>query len=176
MTGVAPKLPAKGDTLSKPQLEEALWMAVKAGKVKELQQFFVEQKDHPHLRAVLNSPYEEYDEDGGHVLCYCVKEGRDKGSTFGGKDYGSCIEVLVENGVDINFTDKAHKTALSWAVTLRYSNYVSRLLKLVPDASIQDQNGMSPFHIAVQRGHRDMAACILDHCPQVSNTSCFFFA
>lgn len=159
--------PSKADALSKPQLEEALWTNVKNGKAKELQQFFVEQKEHPNLADVIKTPYEDYDEDGGHVLIYCVKEGRDKGSVFGGKDYGSCITILVENGVDINFTDKGLKSALSWAVTSKYPNYVSKLMKLGADPNVLDQDGYSPFHLAIQLGYKDICSSIIEASPQV---------
>ena len=169
MTGESvEKAPTMDRALSKTQLEEELWVTVKNGKVKDLQQFFEEQKGHPHLQRVLNDPYEDFDEDGGHILIYCVKEGRDKGPYFGGKDFGACLTVLVQNGVDTNITDMGLKTALSWTVTLKYPNYVSKLLKLGADVCIFDQDGYSPFHLAIELGYKDMCACMIEASPQVS--------
>lgn len=145
------------------QLEDRLWKIVTDGKIKNLQAYVEEFKTHAKFKKALNSEEYEYDEDGGNAVVYCVKVGRDKGSSFGGKDHGACITTLVENGTDIDHVDKANRTALSWAVYLRYHNYVNRLLKLGADVSITDQDGCNPFHIAVQSGSKDIVNCIIDH-------------
>jgi len=158
----------KRPELSGPQLQNALWRAVTAARPRELQTFLQEHRNHPRYNNVIDEPDEELDEDGGHVLIYSVKQGRDKGSTFGGKDFAQCITVLVEGGVDINYVDKAGKTALSWAVTLRCVNYITRLLKLGADLTKQDQDGLSPFHLCVQRGLKDIAIVMMDSNPKVT--------
>lgn len=159
--------PKKTDA-SIPQLEDKLWKAVQEGKIKNLQNFINDYKVHDKFVYVLNDNDPEYEEDGGHVVIYCTKEGRDKGSTFSGKDFGGCISLLVENGADVDKVDMARKTALSWAVTLKYPNYVSRLLKLGADLSIYDQDGNSPLHIAIYKGFKDIVNIILDFNPKVS--------
>lgn len=155
-----------------PQLENKLWKAVRDGKVKNLQKFIDDYKDHDKFQHVLNNNDPDYDEDGGHVVIYCVKEGREKGSTFGGRDHGACMSLLVKNGADVNRTDMAHKTALSWAVTFKYNSYASRLLHLGADVSIYDQDGNSPLHIAVYRGYKDIVASFLDSDPKVCKHPC----
>ncbi|XP_045163885.2 ankycorbin-like isoform X5 [Mercenaria mercenaria] len=162
------KSPRKTEA-SIPQLEDKLWKAVQAGKVKNLQIFIDDYKEHDKFNQVLNGNDPEYDEDGGHVVIYCTKEGRDKGPSFGGRDYGSCLSLLVESGADVNKTDMAQKTALSWAVSLKYPNFTSRLLKLGADVSIYDQDGNSPLHIAIYRGYKDIVASILEVNPKVAN-------
>ncbi|XP_052767081.1 ankycorbin-like isoform X3 [Mya arenaria] len=161
--------PQKRTELSGPQLQNALWRAVVTGRPRELLKFFQEQKGHPRLPEIINVTEDDYDEDGGNVLIYCVREGRDKGSVFGGKDYGQCISTLVEHGVDIDFKDKGGKTALSWAVTLKYTNYVGRLLKLGADIALVDQDGLSPFHIAVHKGLKEIASAMLDKDPEIAD-------
>lgn len=168
MGDVAESKTPKKLEVSVTQLEDKLWKAVTNGKVKYLQQFFDDYKHHDKLEQVLNDNDPEYDEDGGHVVIYCTKEGRDKGSSFGGRDHGACLSLLVRSGADINNTDKAHRTALSWAVSLRYQNYVSRLLQLGANLAIFDQDGQSPLHIAIYRGYRDIVASILDFDQEVS--------
>lgn len=156
--------------VSVTQLEDKLWKAVTDGKVKSLQQFFDDYKDHDKLEQVLNDNDPEYDEDGGHVVIYCTKEGRDKGSSFGGRDHGACLSLLVRSGADINKTDMAHMTALSWAVSLRYQHYVSRLLQLGAKLAIYDQDGQSPLHIAIYRGYKEIVASILEFDHKVSSS------
>jgi ankyrin repeat protein len=159
--------PRKTDA-SVPQLENKLWKAVQEGKLKNLHTFINDYKEHDKFVQVLNDNDPEYEEDGGHVVIYCTKEGRDKGPTFSGKDFGACISLLVENGADINKKDMAQKTALSWAVTLKCPNYVTKLLKLGADVTMYDQDGNSPLHIAIYKGYKDIVNIILDFNPKVS--------
>ncbi|KAL4238675.1 Ankyrin repeat [Mactra antiquata] len=157
--------PKSARTLEIPitQLEDKLWKIVTEGKVKNLLAYINEFKTHTKFKTALNSVDPEYDEDGANIVSYCVKVGRDKGSSFTGKDHGSCLAILVENGANINHKDKANRTPLSWAVYLRYHNYVNKLLKLGADVTIPDQDGYNPFHLAVQSGSKDIVTAIIDN-------------
>ena len=135
------------------QLVESIWKIVTHGKVKELRNFF--EKNEGHSKFNVDCRNEDYDEDGGNVVIQCVKEGRDRGAAFG-RDHFACLGVLVENGADLNFQDKAKRTALSWAVKRKYSVTVTKLLELGAKSDVFDQDEQTPFHIAVQHGYRDM--------------------
>lgn len=134
------------------QLEDSIWKIVTHGKAKELQKFF--QQHEGHSKFNIDCANQEYDEDGGNVVIQCVKEGRDR-SSFG-RDHFTCLKILVENGADLNFQDKAKRTALSWAVYLKYPVTVTKLVELGAKIDVFDQDELTPFHVAVQHGYRDM--------------------
>ena len=134
------------------QLVESIWKIVTHGKAKELQKFF--QQHEGHSKFNIDCKNDEYDEDGGNVLIQCVKLGRDR--TSFGRDHFSCLKILVENGADLNFQDKAKRTALCWAVYLKYSVTVTKLVELGAKIDVFDQDDQTPFHVAVQRGYKEM--------------------
>lgn len=55
-------------------------MVVEMGKDKELWRFFFKNEERD---IFLNRDNEEFDEDGGYILIFCVKEGCSRGNLFG---------------------------------------------------------------------------------------------
>ncbi|KAH3851293.1 hypothetical protein DPMN_093773, partial [Dreissena polymorpha] len=154
---------------SAPQLENAFWRCVSAAKPRELETFLSEHRNHPKYAKVINQTCEEYDEDGGNALVYCIKEGRDKGATFGGKDFGACIDVLADNGVNVNSVDKHLKTPLSWAVTIKCPRYALKLMNKGADMKIVDHDEYNPFQLAIQRRQKDTVTAMLEADPKISS-------
>ncbi|XP_078316219.1 uncharacterized protein LOC111129666 isoform X11 [Crassostrea virginica] len=141
------------------ELMEKMWSAVETGKDKELRKFFNqnEERDIP-----VNRDNEEFDEDGGHVLIFCVKEGCSRGNSFG-RDFVQCVRILLTNeDLDINVQDKSERTALHWAVLGKNVNFCTLLMNAGADPTIEDHDGLSPFHIAIQKGYKDILK-ILSH-------------
>lgn len=135
------------------ELMENMWTAVETGKDKELRKFFSknEERDIP-----LNRDNEEFDEDGGHILIFCVKEGCSRGNSFG-RDFVQCFRILLNNdNLDIDVQDKSERTALHWAVLGKNTQFTSLLMKAGADPTIHDHDGLSPFHIAVQKGYKEL--------------------
>nr|XP_034325555.1 titin homolog isoform X16 [Crassostrea gigas] len=135
------------------ELMENMWTAVETGKDKELRKFFSknEERDIP-----LNRDNEEFDEDGGHILIFCVKEGCSRGNSFG-RDFVQCVRILLNNdNLDIDVQDKSERTALHWAVLGKNTQFTSLLMKAGADPTIHDHDGLSPFHIAVQKGYKEL--------------------
>ena len=134
------------------ELVGSIWKIVTHGKIKELQKFF--QLHEGHSKFNIDCRNEEYDEDGGNVVIQCVKVSRDR--TLFGKDHFGCLKLLVENGADLNFQDKAKRTALIWAVYLKYPVTVTKLVELGAKIDVFDQDDQTPFHVAVHHGYKDM--------------------
>ena len=159
----------KSSEPSIPQLEESLWRIVTDGRIKDLREYVENYSGHVKFKDILNSLNEEYDDDGANIVIQCVKEGRDKGNGKGAtKDHYACLELICESGANVNGCDKAKNTALSWAVMLRYNNYVSKLLNLGAKWDQTDQNGASPWHLTLHRAQKDLILIFIDFNPQVS--------
>lgn len=138
---------------SMSELMEKMWTAVETGKDKELRKFF---SQHGDRDIPVNRDNEEFDEDGGHILIFCVKEGCSRGNSFG-RDFVQCVRILLNSDkLDIDVQDKSERTALHWAVLGKNANFSSLLKNAGADPTIEDHDGLSPFHIAVQKQYKDI--------------------
>ncbi|XP_048733464.1 titin homolog isoform X3 [Ostrea edulis] len=138
---------------SMSELMEKMWTAVETGKDKELRKFF---SQHGDRDIPVNRDNEEFDEDGGHILIFCVKEGCSRGNSFG-RDFVQCVRILLNSDkLDIDVQDKSERTALHWAVLGKNANFCSLLKNAGADPTIEDHDGLSPFHIAVQKQYKDI--------------------
>jgi ankyrin repeat protein len=132
------------------KLHERFWKLVADGKLADLTKFLVANHENPDLKV--NA--QVLDEDGANILIYCVKEGCDRGPASG-RDHVGCSELLVKYGVTLDHPDKTGRTALNWAVLNRNVPLVNKLTEMGADPQICDQDGKSPFHIAVHLGAKD---------------------
>ncbi|XP_021361278.1 trichohyalin-like isoform X4 [Mizuhopecten yessoensis] len=138
--------------ISQQALKDRLWTIVTEGKFKDLKKFFhiFRKNDVP-----LDDFNDDFDEDGGNVLMQCVKEGCDRGNSFG-RDYIKCIRLLIEKGTSTDDQDKAGRTPLHWAVFSKNVNFVNELIESGADPTIRDQDGMDPFHLSIIIGAKEI--------------------
>ncbi|KAL5009293.1 hypothetical protein ScPMuIL_014874 [Solemya velum] len=140
---------------------ERLWSLVNDGKSGPLRKFLAENidkstLDFKHVRDDLSG-------DGENVVIQCVKKlGGSKPSGFG-HDHVACIRCLEEHGVDLGYRDRAGRTALHWAVSNKNVLLVKGLLQLKVDKTIFDDDGLTPFHIAVQVGSKECVDILAEH-------------
>ncbi|KAG4995218.1 hypothetical protein JHK86_032045 [Glycine max] len=64
----------------------------------------------------------------------------------------SCVDKLLENGVDIDLPDKEGLTALHKAITGKKEAVISHLLRRGASPHVKDKDGAAPLHYAVQVG------------------------
>ncbi|CAJ1960743.1 unnamed protein product [Sphenostylis stenocarpa] len=64
----------------------------------------------------------------------------------------SCVDKLLENGVDIDLPDKDGLTALHKAIIGKKDTLVSHLLRRRASPHVKDKDGATPLHYAVQVG------------------------
>ena len=135
------------------EIVDDMWNYVAEGKDKELQKLF---DDHIERDIPINECNEEFDEDGGHVLLFCVKIGCVRGNGFG-RDYIQCARILLERKIDLDVQDKMERTALHWSVIKRNTSFASLLVSAGADVvDITDHDGDTPFLMAVKAGYCDI--------------------
>ncbi|RZB50650.1 Ankyrin repeat domain-containing protein EMB506, chloroplastic isoform B [Glycine soja] len=64
----------------------------------------------------------------------------------------SCVDKLLENGVDIDLPDKEGLTALHKAIIGKKEAVISHLLRRGASPHVMDKDGATPLHYAVQVG------------------------
>ncbi|XP_027333013.1 ankyrin repeat domain-containing protein EMB506, chloroplastic-like isoform X2 [Abrus precatorius] len=64
----------------------------------------------------------------------------------------SCVDKLLENGVDIDLPDKEGLTALHKAIIGKKEAVISHLLRKGASPHVKDKDGATPLHYAVQVG------------------------
>lgn len=159
----------------KQVLKDKLWKIVDEGKPSELKAFF-STYEKGQTEIPINEVDLDYDEDGGHVLMYCVKEGCDRAPSKG-RDHVECARILVDKGAVVNQQDKAERTPLNWAVLHKHTSFVSTLMQLGADPTLCDHDGISPFHLAIQLGSKDCVQMLSSDqekevSPRLNNYNC----
>merc|ERR1719420_412611 len=74
------------------------------------------------------------------------------------------VEQLIEAEADINFADKAGKTALHWAASVNNVDAVNVLLANNANRDAQDAKDETPLFLACREGSYQAAKALLDHC------------
>ncbi|QCD77983.1 ankyrin repeat domain-containing protein EMB506, chloroplastic-like [Vigna unguiculata] len=64
----------------------------------------------------------------------------------------SCVDKLLDNGMDIDFPDKEGLTALHKAIIGKKDTLISHLLRRRASPHVKDKDGATPLHYAVQVG------------------------
>lgn len=149
-----------------------LWSLVNDGKSGPLRKFLDENIDKhtidfKHVRDDLEG-------DGENVVIQCVKKlGAGKPWGFG-HDHVACIRCLGEYGVDLGYRDRSGRTALHWVVSNKNIPLVRGLLHLKVDKTIFDDDGLTPFHIAVQVGSKECVDILAENDDEVCKIlNCF---
>lgn len=135
------------------KLREELWNICGEGKLTRLQHFFKEHQKEDY-ESFLNEENEDFEEDGAHVLMFCVKEGCDHAPTKD-RNYPGCIRLLNEKGAKIDQKDKAKRTSLHWSVFYKNVQIVKELLDLKADVNEYDQDNVSPYHLSILLGFKE---------------------
>lgn len=85
-------------------------------------------------------------------------------------DYKSFLRSF-EYGVDLNICDANGYNPLTLSVYMGNDTMVKFLLDNNADPSIQDNRGYNAFHTAVENQYRDICRLLLDHDPELIETS-----
>ena len=83
------------------------------------------------------------------------------------------VRLLIEHGASVNAYDKSHQTPLHRLSSCRYPNAKSLTLLLEngADVDVEDDEGFTPYQIALAEEHYKMAWLLMDHRDRiVSNT------
>ncbi|XP_020215965.1 ankyrin repeat domain-containing protein EMB506, chloroplastic isoform X2 [Cajanus cajan] len=64
----------------------------------------------------------------------------------------SCVDKLLQNGIDIDLPDKESLTALHKAIIAKKEAVISHLLRRGASPHVKDKDGATPLHYAVQVG------------------------
>lgn len=76
------------------------------------------------------------------------------------------LRKAVEEGADINEKDKFKTTALQAAIAQNQVAAVDELLRLGADAAIQDANGSTALHYAIEHKLPKVLQALLTKCPE----------
>lgn len=72
------------------------------------------------------------------------------------------MQILLDNGARIDFSDAQQRTALSYAAEARQTDVVSLLLQRGADAGIAGSNGQTPLSHAASSGHSEIVRALLE--------------
>ena len=74
-----------------------------------------------------------------------------------------CVEILLENGANINVGDGNQDTPLHWATFKNNLDCVKLLLQRGADVDPEDFNSDTPLSWAARKGHYDIINVLLDY-------------
>ncbi|KAF7825856.1 ankyrin repeat domain-containing protein EMB506, chloroplastic-like [Senna tora] len=75
----------------------------------------------------------------------------------------SCMDKLLENGVDIDFMNKEGLTALHQAIIGKKEAVISHLLRKGASPHVKDKDGATPLHYAVQVGAKQTVKLLIKY-------------
>jgi ankyrin repeat protein len=75
----------------------------------------------------------------------------------------SRVEVLLQQGADVNAAQGDGMTALHWAAELGHADMAARILEAGADVSVKTRVGdYTPLHVAARGGHADVTRVLLE--------------
>lgn len=78
------------------------------------------------------------------------------------------IDLLLEQGADINARDKFQSTPLHIAANEGLLATTAHLLKYKPDLELRATDGYTPFHFTVSRRRHDVMRLLLEHGAEIN--------
>ncbi|KAE9608232.1 hypothetical protein Lal_00003444 [Lupinus albus] len=82
----------------------------------------------------------------------------------------SCMDKLLENGLDIDLRDKEGLTALHKAIMGKKEAVISHLLRKGASPHVKDKDGATPLHYAVQVGAKEIVKLLIKYKVDVNAT------
>ena len=88
----------------------------------------------------------------------------------GDEKFPDCMDLLLEQTVNVNAPTSNGNTALHFAAYEGDVECLEDLLKAKPQLTLKNDKGFTPLHKAIQRGHADFAAALIQHRAEVDPT------
>ncbi|XP_062870601.1 receptor-interacting serine/threonine-protein kinase 4 [Trichomycterus rosablanca] len=74
------------------------------------------------------------------------------------------VKMLLEEGADVKSANRALRTACHLAAEGKCSQVVAKLLEAWPGAlEVQDEDGLTPLHLAMRKGNTEVTQLLLSH-------------
>lgn len=150
---------------TRKELKDKIWKIVGEGHSDALKTLLAEVTDFDNLEEILNEENSEVNEDGDNLLSYCIKEGCDRGPSWG-HHFHKCAEILIEHNVDVNHHNKAGQTPLYEAVFHKDTSYITLLLHHGAESDRFDQDGVDPLHLAIHLGYKECFRLLVENQPK----------
>ena len=133
---------------------------VKEGNSQAIKKFIEGYEDDKEvLEKLINSK----DRQNGYTLLHtAIFYKYFNSDVFGKTVYDEIIDILLQNGVDVNAQDKEGDTPLHIAALYGDSTSVSSLLQRRANPSAQDEYGHTPLHEAITGGNAEVVQILIN--------------
>jgi hypothetical protein len=107
----------------------------------------------PNSRRQKTVPQYQNQTNNGQLAIHIASQG----------GFASIIQVLLENGADLNLIDSHGRTALHYAVEGNHVESVKILLQWGADPLLTDLSGLNSLQRAVAKGYYSVVCLLMDH-------------